>query len=267
MNLSIKTLSQALAFAGAAALLAPWQVQAQNAAIVNNKPITTAKVDAFVKQMVSEGQKDGPELRKFVVEQLINREVLTQAAEQKGIARRGDVQTQLELARQQILIQALFRDYVKSKPITDAEIKAEYAKMGGAPGEKEFKARHILVPADKEDLAKQLIEQLKKGAKFEDLAKKESKDPGSAANGGDLGWANPAGLVPPFSEAMKKLKKGDITDNPVKTEFGWHVIKLEDVRDMQAPPLEQVKPQIAQELERGRIRKLQEELKAKAVIK
>ncbi len=262
--LSRKTLAIACSLAfGAVAIPAT----AQNAAVVNNKPISSAKVDTFVKQLIAEGQKDGPELRKFVIEQLINREILTQEAERRGISRRTEVQQQLDLARQQILIQSLFRDHMKSKPITDAEIKGEYDKAKGAAGGKEFQARHILVPTDKEDLAKQLIEQIKKGAKFEDLAKKESKDPGSAANGGDLGWANPAGLVKPFSDAMAKLKKGEMTDTPVKTEYGWHIIKLEDVRDVQAPPLEQVKPQIVQELERQRVRSFQESLRAKASIK
>jgi peptidyl-prolyl cis-trans isomerase C len=229
---------------------------AQNAAVVNNKPISSTKVDTFVKQLIAEGQKDGPELRKFVVDQLINREILTQEADRLGIGRRPDVQQQLDLARQQIMIQSLFRDHMKAKPITDAEIKAEYDKAKGGAGGKEYQARHILVPLDKEDLAKQLIDQLKKGAKFEDLAKKESKDPGSAANGGDLGWANPAGLVKPFADAMANLKKGEMTETPVKTEYGWHIIKLNDVRDVQPPPLDQVKPQIVQEA-----------LRAKATIK
>jgi peptidyl-prolyl cis-trans isomerase C len=262
--LSRKTL--AIACSVALSITFAGAVHAQNAAVVNNKPISSAKVDTFVKQLIAEGQKDGPELRKFVVDQLINREILTQEADRLGIGR-AEVQQQLELARQQIMIQSLFRDHMKSKPITDAEIKAEYDKAKGAAGGKEYQARHILVPLDKEELAKQLIDQIKKGAKFEDLAKKESKDPGSAANGGDLGWANPAGLVKPFADAMANLKKGEMTESPVKTEYGWHIIKLNDVRDIQPPPLDQVKPQIVQELERQRVRSFQEALRAKATIK
>ena len=156
----------------------------------------------------------------------------------------------------------LFRS--KKNPVTDAEVQAEYDKFVAANAGKEYKARHILV--EKEDEAKAIIASLKKGAKFEDIAKKQSKDPGSGANGGDLDWTNPAGLVPEFSQAMIKLKKGETTQAPVKSEFGWHVIRLDDVRDAKAPPLEQVKPQIQQELERRKIVELQKELRSKAKI-
>jgi peptidyl-prolyl cis-trans isomerase C len=252
-----------------AALAFSSTVSAQNAAMVNNKPISSSKVEALVKQLVAEGQKDGPELRGFVKDQLIGREVLTQEAERRGIARRGDVQQQLDLARQQILIQALFREELKAKPISDADVKAEYEKaVAGAAGGggKEYRARHILIDTAKEDLAKQIIDQIKKGAKFDDLAKKESKDPGSAANGGDLNWANPSGFVKPFADAMAKLKKGEMTDTPVKSDFGWHIIRVDDIRDVTPPPMDQVKPQIMQELERQRVRKFQEDLRAKAKI-
>ncbi len=136
-----------------------------------------------------------------------------------------------------------------------------------AAGGKEYKARHILV--EKEADAKAIIAQLKKGAKFEDLAKKQSKDPGSAANGGDLGWANPAGYVPEFADAMKKLAKGDVTPEPVKTQFGYHVIRVDDIRDAKAPEppkFEDIKPQLVQQMEQQKLAKYQEELRAKAKV-
>lgn len=236
---------------------------AQNAAVVNNKPIPKSKVDDFVKALVAQGRPDTPELRAAVRDELIARELFAQEAERKGLAKDPDVQRQIENMRQQILIQAVIRDYVKAHPITDAEIKAEYDKAIKQSAEKEYKARHILV--EKEETAKQIIEQLKKGAKFEDLAK-QSKDTGSAANGGDLDWNTPGTFVKEFSDAMVKLDKGKFTETPVKTQFGWHVIRLDDVRDVQPPPLDQVRPQIVQDLERKRIQQLQQELRAKAKI-
>ena len=253
----IRALFAAVLLAAAPAL---W---AQNAAVVNNKPIPKAKVDEFVKALAAQGRQDTPELRAAVREELIARELFAQEAERKGLARDPEVQRQIENTRQQILIQAVVRDYVKSHPIKDEEIKAEYDKVAKQSTEKEYKARHILV--EKEDTAKQIVEQLKKGAKFEDLAK-QSKDTGSAANGGDLDWNAPGTFVKEFSEAMVKLEKGKFTETPVKTQFGWHVIRLDDVREVKPPPMEQVRPQIQQELERRRVQQLQQELRAKAKI-
>jgi len=254
---SIRALFTAVLLAAAPAL---W---AQNAAVVNNKPIPTAKVDEFVKALAAQGRQDTPELRAAVREELIARELFAQEAERKGLARDPDVQRQIENTRQQIMIQAVVRDYVKSHPIKDEEIKAEYDKVAKQSSEKEYKARHILV--EKEETAKQIVDQLKKGGKFEDLAK-QSKDTGSAANGGDLDWNAPGTFVKEFSEAMVKLEKGKFTETPVKTQFGWHVIRLDDVREVKPPPMEQVRPQIQQELERRRVQQLQQELRAKAKI-
>lgn len=236
---------------------------AQNAAVVNNKPIPTAKVDEFVKALSAQGRPDTPELRAAVREELIARELFTQEAEKKGLARNADVQRQLDAARQEILIRALIRDYVQAHPVTDADVKAEYDKLKAQGGDKEYKARHILV--DKEEDAKDIIEQLKKGAKFEELAKK-SKDTGSAATGGDLDWNSPDTFVKPFADALVALEKGKLTETPVQSQFGYHVIRLDDVRNVQAPPLEQVRPQIQQELERRKVQTLQQELRAKAKI-
>jgi peptidyl-prolyl cis-trans isomerase C len=236
---------------------------AQNAAVVNNKPIPTQKVDDLVKMLTAQGRPDTPELRAAVRDELIARELFTQEAEKKGLARQAPVQRQLEEARQQILINALIADYLKAHPITDAEVAAEYEKLKKQAGGKEYKARHILV--EKEDDAKKIVEQLKKGAKFEDLAK-QSKDTGSAANGGELDWSTPASFVKPFSDAMVKLEKGKFTETPVQSQFGWHVIRLDDVRDTAPPPLEQVKQQITQQMQRQKVQELQQGLRAKAKI-
>jgi peptidyl-prolyl cis-trans isomerase C len=187
-----------------------------------------------------------------------------QEAQKQGLDAGDDYKNQLELARQAILIRALFDNYRKTNPVSDADVKAEYDKFVAANGGKEYKARHILV--ETEDQAKKIMADLKKGAKFEDIAKKQSKDPGSGANGGDLDWANPASFVPEFSEAMIKLKKGETTPEPIKTQFGYHIIRVDDIRQAQLPKLEEVKPQITQQLQQQRLQKYQEELRAKAKV-
>jgi peptidyl-prolyl cis-trans isomerase C len=236
---------------------------AQNAAVVNGKAIPSTRVDAMVKQMTAQGQKDSPELRNMIREELINREIFAQEAEKRGLADSAEFKSQMEFARQQILIRSLVQDYAKSVKPSDAEIKAEYDKQKTAMGDKEYRARHILV--DKEDDAKKIVADLKAGKKFEELAKK-SKDPGSAAKGGDLDWAAPGNYVPEFSDAMTKLQKGQYTQSPVKTQFGYHVIRLDDVRAAQVPPLEQVKPQLEEMLTQQKLAAFQKELKDKAKV-
>jgi peptidyl-prolyl cis-trans isomerase C len=190
--------------------------------------------------------------------------VFLQEAQKRGLDAADDYKNQLELARQTILIRELFTDFQKNNPVTDADIKAEYDKFAAANGGKEYRARHILV--EKEDEAKAIVASLKKGGKFEDIAKKQSKDPGSGANGGDLDWANPGSYVPEFSGALVKLNKGQLTETPVKTQFGYHVIRLDDVREAQLPKFEEVKPQISQQLTQQKLAKFQDELRTKAKI-
>ena len=197
-------------------------------------------------------------------DEVIAREVFMQEAQKHGLDATDDFKNQMELARQAILIRQLFDDYRKTNPVTDADVQAEYDKFVAANGGKEYKARHILV--EKEDEAKKILADLKKGGKFEDIAKKQSKDPGSGANGGDLDWAAPASFVPEFSEAMIKLKKGETTAAPVKSQFGYHIIRVDDIREAQLPKLEEVKPQIAQQLQQQRLQKYQEDLRAKAKV-
>lgn len=236
---------------------------AQNLAVVNGKAIPSSRAELMVKQMTAQGQPDSPQLRGAIKEELINREILMQEADKQGLSNSTDVKNQLELARQSIVIRALIADYLKKNPVSDADIKAEYDKFKAQAGDKEYHARHILV--DKKEDAEAIIAKLKAGTKFEDLAK-QSKDTGSAANGGDLDWATPASFVKPFSDAMVALKKGDITQTPVQAQFGWHVIKLEDVRAAKVPTLEEVKPQIAEALQQKKLQAYQEQLRAKAKV-
>jgi peptidyl-prolyl cis-trans isomerase C len=238
-------------------------VFAQNVATVNNKPIPKTREEAWAKQLSQQGQQDTPELRKMIKEELIRREVFLQEAQKRGLPDQPDVKFQIDIQRQNTLIQALMRDELKKNPITDAQVQAEYDKQKGSAGQKEYHARHILV--EKEDEAKGIIEKLKKGEKFEDLAK-VSKDPGSAAKGGELDWAGPESYVKPFSDAMMKLEKGKFTEEPVQSQYGWHVIRLDDVRDAQFPPLTQVSGQIRDNLQQQRIQAFVEDLRKKAKV-
>jgi peptidyl-prolyl cis-trans isomerase C len=238
-------------------------VMAQNLAVVNGKAIPSSRVDVMVKQLSTQGQQDTPQLRAMIKEELVNREILIQEADKLGLGNTADVKNQVEIARQSIVIRALVADFLKKNPVKDADIKAEYDKFKAQAGDKEYRARHILV--EKEDDAKAIITKLKGGAKFEDLAK-QSKDPGSAANGGDLDWAAPTSFVKPFSDAMIGLQKGQFTETPVKTQFGYHVIKLEDVRAAKVPTFEEVKPQIAETLQQQKLQAYQQELRKKAKV-
>jgi len=238
-------------------------VMAQNLAVVNGKPVPSSRADAMIKQMAAQGQQDSPQLRAMVKEELVNREILMQEADKLGLSSSPEVKNQMEMARQSIVIRALVADYVKKNPVSEADMKAEYDKFKAQAGDKEYHARHILV--EKEDDAKAIIAKLKAGAKFEDLAK-QSKDTGSAANGGDLDWAPPSAFVKPFSDAMIALQKGQITETPVQTQFGYHVIKLEDSRPAKVPSFEEVKPQIAESLQQQKLQAYQQELKKKAKI-
>lgn len=236
---------------------------AQNLAVVNGKAVPSSRADALIKQMAAQGQQDSPQLRAMVKEELINREIMMQEADKLGLTNSPEVKSQVDMARQSIVIRALVADHLKKNPVKDADIKAEYDKYKSQAGDKEYHARHILV--EKEDDAKAIIAKLKGGAKFEELAK-QSKDPGSASNGGDLDWASPGNFVKPFSDAMVALQKGQVTETPVKTQFGYHVIKLEDVRAAKIPAMEEVKPQIAEQLQQQRLQAYQQDLKKKAKI-
>ncbi|MBE7368230.1 peptidylprolyl isomerase [Ramlibacter pallidus] len=253
-----------LAAAAAAAIGIALPAAAQNVAIVNGKPVPKARVDLLSQQLAKAGRQVPPEMQAQLKDEVIAREIFMQEASKRGLDASDDFKNQMELARQTILIRELFADYQKNNPVTDAEIKGEYDKFVAANGGKEYKARHILV--EKEDEAKAVIANLKKGQKFEDLAKKQSKDPGSGTNGGDLDWATAASYVPEFAEAMIKLKKGETTAAPVKSQFGWHVIRVDDIREAQLPKLEEVRPQIAQQLQQQKLAAFQENLRKSAKV-
>jgi peptidyl-prolyl cis-trans isomerase C len=259
-------MNKRLLVTAAAALLLSAAAQAQNIAIVNGKPVPKARADAFMKliqkQASAQGQQLPPDVEQRVRDKLVLDEIISQEAERRGLAATPESKTQMEQARQALLAQALREDVQKKAVVTDAEIQAEYDKVKGQAGGTEYRARHILV--EKEDEAKALIKQLNGGANFEELAKKNSKDPGSGANGGDLDFAAPGSYVPEFSQAMVKLKKGETTQEPVKTQFGYHIIKLEDTRQAQFPGIEEVKPQIKQRLEQQKLNTFLEDLRAKA---
>jgi peptidyl-prolyl cis-trans isomerase C len=238
-------------------------VQAQNVAVVNGKPVPKSRVDTLMIQATRGGQQPvTPEIEARVRDEVVLREIFAQEAEKRGIPATADYRTQLELARQTILIRGLFEDYRKKNPVTDADAKAEYDKFKAQASGTEYRARHILV--DKEDEAKALLAQLKKGAKFEELAEKHSKDTGSAKNGGDLDFAKPDSYVPEFGQAMAALKKGETTAEPIKSQFGYHIIRLEDTREAQFPAFEDVKPQVVQRLEQQKLQDYQETLRKQA---
>ena len=237
---------------------------AQNVGIVNGKPVPASLLKTFKEQMERSGRPVTADQEAQIKDAIIEREIYAQAAKAQGLDATESFKGQMELARQGILTQELFAAYEKSHPVSDADAKAEYDKFVAANTGKEYHAFHILV--DSEDKAKALIAQIKKGGKFEDLAKKESKDPGSGQRGGDLDWGNASNYVPEFSEAMTKLSKGQMTDKPVKTQFGYHIIRVDDVRDAQLPKFEEVKPQIEQQLRQQSIQKYQQELREKAKV-
>jgi peptidyl-prolyl cis-trans isomerase C len=230
---------------------------------VNGVVIPQAHFDMLAKQAAA-GGRSGPEVQAVIKDELVNREVLFQAAKKRGLEKNADIQAEIELARQGILIQKFFEDYLKSNPIPDAELKAQYDSLKTQMGDTEYKVRHILV--EKEDDAKAIVDSLKKGGDFNALAKDKSKDPGSKDNGGDLDWGPAARYVKPFADAVKALQKGQTTDKPVQTQFGWHVIRLEDTRPTKIPAFEEVKQQFAQRAQQEQIQKLVGELRAKAKV-
>ncbi len=235
---------------------------AQNITLVNGKAVPKARADVLISQITKAGQPRTPEMEAKVKDEVVLREIFLQEAEKRGLNKTDDYKNQMELARQSLLIRELFSDYAKKNPITEADAKAEYEKFKAQASGTEYHARHILV--EKEDDAKALIKQLNGGAKFEDLATKNSKDTGSAQNGGDLGWSAPDAYVPEFSAAMAKLKPGEMTQEPVKSQFGFHIIKLEESRPQQFPAFDDVKGQIIQRMQQQKVAEFQEELRSKA---
>jgi peptidyl-prolyl cis-trans isomerase C len=242
-------------------------VASGTAAMVNGAAIPQSLVDMRVKVAASQGQPDTPDFRKKVLDDLITLKILSQEAHNKGLDKQPDtvqqIEQQTELDRQNILAMAYVQDYTKNHPISEDTLKQEYESLKVKLGNTEYKVAHILVSS--EDEAKAIEAQLKKKGKFENIAKEKSKDPGSSEHGGDLGWNVPSNFVPPFADAMTHLKKGQISA-PVQSQFGWHIIKLEDTRSLNVPPFEQVKPNLMQRLQQQSVQKVIADLRKDAKI-
>ena len=244
---------------------APKKGKAKDAiALVNGVAVPSSRMDYMMRQQQARGAPDNDQTRAMVREELVNREVVQQAAQKAGFARKPEVQQQLDIARQEIIVGAYLRDWVQKHPVSDADVQKEYDQAKAQAGQKEYKARHILV--DTEDQAKAIIADLDKGAKFDELAAKNSKDPGSKDRGGDLDWNLPTAFDKNFSDAMVKLKKGQHTETPVHTRYGYHVIQLDDVRDTRFPALAELKPRIEQQLLQRKIAGLVRDLRGKAKV-
>lgn len=248
----------------ALALSAP--LYAQNIATVNGQAISQKNYDQFIELLVAQGTPDTPQLRVQVKEEMINRVIMVQAAEKAGITKNTAIETELELARQGILVRALMADYLEKNPVTDAALEAEYNKLKNEQGDAmEFSVRHILV--EEEAAAKEIQTQLKnKTATFEELAQAQSKDPGSAAQGGSLGWAQADNYVEPFAKAVQTTPKGQMTAEPVQTQFGWHVIEVVDERPVPFPPLAQVKEELQEMMHQQALTDFQKKLRDAATI-
>jgi peptidyl-prolyl cis-trans isomerase C len=233
-------------------------------ATVNGVAVPRSRLDIMLRQQAARGGQDNDQMRALMREELINRELIAQEANRSGITRNPEVQSQIDLLRQEVVVGAYIRDWVSKHPVSDADIQKEYDKSKAQAGDKEYRARHILV--ETEDQAKGLIAELKKGAKFDELATKNSKDSGTAQRGGDLDWNVPGAFDRTFSEAMMKLDKGKYTEAPVQTRFGYHIIQLDDVRPLKFPALAEVKPRIQQQLVQAKLEELVKGLRAKAKI-
>ena len=272
MQRTLRNLAIALA-AGSIALAAGAQDKAEKVKaapsssgkiVVNGVSIPQARVDAMAKELEAQGHPDSPERTQAIKEELINREVLAQAAKKRGIDKDPEIQMQMDMARQAVLVRALFENEMKQHPVSDADLEKQYEQFKGSMGTNEYKVRHILV--DKEDDAKAIIAELNKGGDFAKIAKEKSKDPGSKDNGGDLDWGPSARYVAPFANAVTSMQKGQTTQTPVKTDFGYHVIRLDDVRPLQVPPFSELKEQFRQRAQQQQIQRLVMDLRQKAKV-
>ncbi len=238
---------------------------AQNIAVVNGTPIPSGRAEALLQEFIRQGQPDTPELRTAVREELINREILMQEAARRGLPNQPELKAQLAIAQQSVVIRALIQDFWQNHAASDAELRAAYLAISQKMGNKEYQLHHILL--DNEAQAKELVSKIKGGANFEELAKQYSKDPGSAKNGGALDWAVPQSYVPEFAQSIMRLKPGKITEQPVRTQFGWHIIRLDNTRTLAAPSFEQVKPQLAEQIQQEKLQNFIDNLRAHAKIK
>lgn len=243
---------------------ATFNAMAADPATVNGKPIKQSLVDYIVRDATAKGKQVDDKTRASIVENLIVNELLDQQAQASGIAQSADFLARQELSLRELRINAYIEDYLKKNPIDDDALRAEYDKLKSQLSGREYKASHILVKT--EDEARDIIAQLGKGADFAKIAKERSIDPGTKDSGGDLGWFQPETMVKAFSDAAVQLQKDSYTPEPVKTEFGWHVIKLVDTRDSQPPAFEALKNEIRGDMQRQQLAKLVDSLRNKANI-
>jgi peptidyl-prolyl cis-trans isomerase C len=228
-------------------------------ATVNGVALSRELYEFFVKSGSGKASADlTTEQRDQALDTLVRAELVAQQATKDGLDKQGDAPQQLALARLQVLEQAAALNYLKDRKATDAETKADYDTMVTAMPRTEYHAHHILLKSKEE--AEAVIASLKKGKKFEALATAQSSDPGSKANGGDLGWFSPSGVVKEFSTALALLKKGQTTETPVKSEFGWHVIRLDDTRETTPPAYDTIKDRLAQRVEAKKFKSYEEDL-------
>jgi peptidyl-prolyl cis-trans isomerase C len=237
---------------------------ASSKVVVNGVTIPQSRFEAMAKELQAQGHPASPEREQAVKEELVNREVLAQAARKRGLDKDPDVQAQMDMARQAVLVRALFENELKTHPVSDADLEKQYEQFKASMGTNEYKVRHILVDSEAE--AKSIIDQLNKGADFAKLAKEKSKDPGSKDNGGDLDWGPAGRYVKPFADAVQALPKGQTTKEPVKTDFGYHVIRVDDVRPMKVPAFADIKEQFRQRAQQQEIQKFVADLRAKAKV-
>lgn len=248
---------------GALLLAVAMSAYAADPATVNGKPVKQSLLDFMLKEISASGQKVDDDMRAALVNSLIGKEVVYQEAQKSGIDKSADFLAKQELTDRELLVNTFLQDYIKKNPVDDAAVKAEYDKFKDQWGSKEYKASHILVKTEQE--AKDVIAQLGKKGDFSKIAKEKSLD-SSKDKGGDLGWFPPARMVKPFADAVVKLQKGAYTTTAVQTQFGWHVIKLEDTRDAQPPAFETVKDELRANMQKQKIVTLVNDLRAKAKI-
>lgn len=250
MNLSMKksiaVLVAGLALSGFAYAEDKSKLPSGAAAVVNGVTISDKTLDKIVKANVAQGQKESPELRKVILDELVARELFIQAANKQGLDKTPEVQERLAQLRQDLLIAALEGDYLKKHPITDSDLKAEYDRQINLIGDsQEYNLKQIIVASEAD--AKAIISALKRGESFEQLAKEKSLDP-SKAQGGNLGWVLAKQIIPEIANVLANMSRGSLTAAPIQTNLGWHVIKLEDSRQFKAPTFEESKVRVQQTL-------------------
>jgi peptidyl-prolyl cis-trans isomerase C len=235
-----------------------------NKVVVNGVTIPQSRFEAMAKELEAQGHPASPDREKAIREELVSREVLAQAAKKRGLEKDPQVQAQMDMARQAVLVRALLDSELKAHPVSDADLEKQYEQFKGSMGTNEYKVRHILVDSEAE--AKSIIDQLNKGGDFAKLAKEKSKDPGSKDNGGDLDWGPAGRYVKPFADAVQALPKGGTTKEPVKTDFGYHVIRVDDVRPLKVPSFAEVKEQFRQRSQQQEMQRFVADLRAKAKV-